>query len=336
MMRKPTIIIAEIGVNHDGDMAKAVRMIHEAARAGVDYVKFQTFKADALVSRTARRAEYQEKNCGGDESQLEMLRRYEMSASEFVDLAAECRKAGVGFLSSAFDIESIDLLDGIGMDYWKIPSGEITNLPYLRKIVRRSRRIIMSTGMATMAEISDALNALEAEGFDRNNVILLHCNTEYPTPMEDANLLAMNALRELGTGGVGYSDHTVGITAAVAATALGAEVIEKHFTLDKALAGPDHKASADPEELRQMVTAIREAELALGSAEKAPTVSELPNRDVARKSIVASRLISEGELLSEDNLTVKRPGTGISPMRWDNVVGRRAIREFQADELIEI
>lgn len=335
-MRKPTIIIAEIGVNHDGDMAKAVRMIHEAACAGVDYVKFQTFKAESLVSRTARRAQYQEKNCGGDESQLEMLRRYEMTASEFVDLAAECRKAGVGFLSSAFDLESIDLLDSIGMDYWKIPSGEITNLPYLRKIARTAREIILSTGMATMEEIAEALDAIEAEGFDRKKIILLHCNTEYPTPIKDANLLAINALRTFGTGGVGYSDHTVGITASVAATALGAEVIEKHFTLDKALAGPDHKASADPDELRRMVLAIRETEQLLGSDVKAPTASELPNRDVARKSIVASRTIAEGELLSEENLTVKRPGTGVSPMRWDDVVGRRAVRSFQADEQIEI
>lgn len=335
-MRKPTIVIAEIGVNHDGDIGKAVRMIREAAAAGADYVKFQTFRAESLVCATAGRAEYQKKNCGGDESQLDMLRRYELTAADFAMLAEECRRSGVGFLSSAFDLESIDLLASIGMDYWKIPSGEITNLPYLRKIASVARRVIMSTGMADVDEIRAAFEVLVAGGVDPLQITILHCNTDYPTSLSDVNLLAMNSLRAIGAGAVGYSDHTVGITVAVAAVALGAQIIEKHFTLDKSLAGPDHRASADPDELRRMIEAIRETELALGRPDKAPTSSELPNRAVARKSIVASRRILKGEILSEQNMTTKRPGTGLSPMLWDAVAGTPAVREFQPDQQIEI
>ena len=335
-MQKPTIIIAEIGVNHDGSYEKAVEMIRKAAEAGADYVKFQTFRADRLVCAEAERAEYQKENCGGDESQLDMLRRYELTESQFRSLAEECRRAGVGFLSSAFDRESIDILDSIGMDFWKIPSGEITNLPYLRKIAKPGRKVILSTGMSETEEISRAVGVLTEGGVMAQDITILQCNTQYPTAPADVNLRAMQTLAALDCGSVGYSDHTVGIAVAVAAVALGASVIEKHFTLDRAQAGPDHRASADPDELRRMVAAIREVEHALGSPEKRPTASELPNRAVARKSIVASREIKRGELLTEENLTVKRPGTGLSPMLWDEVCGTHAKRGFAADEQIEI
>lgn len=335
-MERPTIVIAEIGVNHDGSYEKAVEMIHKAAEAGADYVKFQTFRAERLVCASADRADYQKENCGGSESQLDMLRRYELTAEQFRQLAEECRRAGVGFLSSAFDLDSIDLLDSIGMDYWKIPSGEITNLPYLRKIAKPGRRVILSTGMSTMDEIRQAVNLLAEGGVKREDITILHCNTQYPTQPADVNLRAMAALGELGCGAIGYSDHTVGITVPVAAVALGATMIEKHFTLDRTLAGPDHRASADPDELRRMTAAIREVELALGSTEKRPTDSELPNRAVARKSIVAATAIRRGEVLTEKNITTKRPGTGLSPMLWDSVIGTCAIKDFLPDELIEI
>lgn len=334
--QRHTIIIAEIGVNHDGSVDTACRMIREAAEAGADYVKFQTFRSESLVCASASRAEYQQRNCGGEESQLQMLRRYELTANDFSILAEECRRRGIGFLSSAFDMESIALLESFGMDYWKIPSGEITNLPYLRRIARTAKKIILSTGMSTTDEIRQAIRAIENEGFDKKNITLLHCNTQYPTPMEDVNLRAMLSLDEFGCGHIGYSDHTIGIAVPVAAVALGGEMIEKHFTLDKNLPGPDHKASADPAELRAMVKAIRETEKALGSSDKHPTESETPNRAVARKSIVASRAISRGELLTDDNLTAKRPGNGISPMLWDSVIGTRAIRDFLPDEQIQL
>lgn len=336
MKEDHTIVIAEIGVNHDGSYEKAVEMIRRAADAGADYVKFQTFRAENLVCRSADRAEYQKQNCGGDESQLEMLRRYELTPKDFERLAEECRKADVGFLSSAFDLESIATLERIGMDYWKIPSGEITNLPYLRRLARPGRRIILSTGMADVEEIRLALDVLTECGVATEDISILHCNTQYPTPLKDVNLRAMLSLDELGCGSVGYSDHTIGMTVAVAAVALGAKIIEKHFTLDRTLAGPDHLASADPEELRRMIDSIREVEQAMGSGHKEPTLSELPNRSVARKSIVARRSIDKGELLTEDNLTTKRPGTGLSPMLWDSVVGTRAVRRFETDEQIEI
>jgi len=330
-----TIIIAEAGVNHDGSLDMACKLIREAANAGADYVKFQTFKADRLVCRTAQRADYQKNNCGGDETQFEMLRRYELTAENFVFLSEECRRCGIGFLSSAFDLESIGMLAPLDMDYWKIPSGEITNLPYLRHIARQHGRYVLSTGMSTIAEIEAAVSVLESEGITRGDITLLHCNTQYPTPMADVNLRAMESLRSL-TGHVGYSDHTVGIEVPIAAVAMGAEMIEKHFTLDKLSSGPDHRASLDPSELRDMVKAIRNVEIALGSSEKRPSKSELPNRDVARKSIVAACGIKKGELLSEKNLTVKRPGTGLSPMLWDNVVGTVASRDFLPEELIEL
>lgn len=331
-----TIIIAEAGVNHDGSLDTACKLIREAANAGADYVKFQTFKADRLVCRTAQRADYQKNNCGGDETQFEMLRRYELTADNFVFLSEECCRCGIGFLSSVFDLESIDMLAPLNMDYWKIPSGEITNLPYLRHIARQHGRYILSTGMSTIAEIESAVSVLESEGITRSDITLLHCNTQYPTPMADVNLRAMKSLRSLNAGHVGYSDHTVGIEVPIAAVAMGAEMIEKHFTLDKLSSGPDHRASLDPSELRDMVKAIRNVEIALGCSEKRPSKSELPNRDVARKSIVAACEIKKGELLSEKNLTVKRPGTGLSPMLWDNIVGTVAPRDFLPEELIEL
>lgn len=331
-----TIIIAEAGVNHNGSLDTALMMVREAAAAGADYVKFQTFKAENLVTANARRAAYQEANCGGSESQLEMLRRLQLDTGEFAELAKECRRCGIGFMSSPFDLESIDELTAIGQDYWKIPSGEITNLPFLRAIGRLGGNVIMSTGMCELSEVEEALQALEAAGTPRRQVTLLHCNTQYPTPMADVNLLSMNDLRCLHPAAVGYSDHTPGIEVPIAAVALGAAVIEKHFTLDKSMAGPDHKASLEPDELKKMVTAIRHVEQALGNPHKTISASELPNKTVARKSIVAARTIAHGELLNDENLTVKRPGTGLSPMLWDKVTGTPAIRDFMPDELIEI
>jgi len=333
---KRTIIIAEAGVNHGGDFDTACRIIHEASIAGADYVKFQTFKADKLVCGSAPRAEYQKRNCGGDESQLDMLRRLELSGDMFSRLADVCHSEGTGFLSSPFDIESIRLLAPLQMDYWKIPSGEITNLPYLEEIASQGGRVILSTGMSTIPEIEAAVRALENGGIANSDIILLHCNTQYPTPPSDVNLLAMDSLRQLGCGDVGFSDHTVGIAIPTAAVALGAHVIEKHFTLDKNAAGPDHRASADPTEFASMVKAIREIELSLGSPQKHVTDSERPNMAIARKSIVAARHIVKGELFSAGNLTTKRPGTGLSPMLWHQVIGRKAPRDFLPDQPISL
>ncbi|MCM1482730.1 MAG: N-acetylneuraminate synthase [Muribaculaceae bacterium] len=335
--RVHTIIIAEAGVNHNGDLDTALALVRAAAGAGADYVKFQTFKAENLVAASAKKAAYQMRNCGdGDDSQLGMLRRLELAEADFAILRDECERCGIGFMSSPFDTDSVALLADIGQDYWKIPSGEVTNLPLLRAIGSRHGRIIMSTGMCTCSDIDDAIKVLEASGTPRHDVILLHCNTQYPTPMADVNLRAMDALRTFGCASVGYSDHTCGIEIPIAAVARGASVIEKHFTLDRDMPGPDHKASLEPDELAAMVSAIRNVELALGSAEKTVSPSEQPNVAVARKSIVASRYIKQGELLSELNMTVKRPGTGLSPMMWDSVVGTRALKDFTADELIVI
>lgn len=334
--KKHTIIIAEVGVNHGGDFDLACRMIKLAAEAGADYVKFQTFKAENLVCADASRAEYQKRNCGGDETQLQMLRKLELKAADFSRLAEVCRSCGVGFLSSAFDAESITLLNGIGMDYWKIPSGEITNLPYLEQIAACGGKIILSTGMSTPEEVTEAVGVLTAAGIPKSDIALLHCNTQYPTPPADVNLRAMETLRALGCGMTGYSDHTEGIAIPIAAVALGAEIIEKHFTYDKNASGPDHKASADPEEFAAMVKGIRATEEALGSPLKHVTDSERPNIAVARKSIVASRAIAKGELLTAENLTVKRPGTGISPMRWHEITGTRAVTDFRPDQQITV
>ena len=333
---KHTIIIAEAGVNHNGSPEMARRMIREAAAAGADYVKFQTFRAERLVSASAKKADYQRRNCGGDDdSQLAMLKALELSDADFAMLAAECRDVGIGFMSTPFDMESIDSLSSIGMDYWKIPSGEITNLPYLRKIASKGGKAILSTGMSTMAEAEAAVAVLEQAGIPRGNIIVLHCTTQYPAPLTSVNLLAMNTLRALGCAGVGYSDHTEGITVAVAAAAMGAVVFEKHFTLDRSLPGPDHKASLTPPQLKEMVDAIRAVDAAMGTADKAVTDVERPNIAVARKSIVAAREIQAGEMFTEDNLTCKRPGTGLSPMKWDEIIGKRSPRAYAVDEQIE-
>lgn len=332
---KHTIIIAEAGVNHNGSYDRAVDMIHAAARAGVDYVKFQTFKSEKLVSASAPRAEYQKRNCGGDDSQLAMLRALELSYADFARLADECRRTGIGFMSTPFDLDSIDFLATLGMDYWKIPSGEITNLPYLRKIALQHGRVILSTGMSTIDEVEAAVSVLEGGGTPRSDVWLLHCTTQYPTPYTDVNLRAMDALLACRCRGVGYSDHTQGIAVPVAAVALGAEIIEKHFTLDKTLPGPDHKASLDVAELTGMVRSVRAVEQALGDGVKRVTDSERPNIAVARKSIVAACDIAAGEIFTERNLTVKRPGTGLSPMLWDTLIGTPSTRAYHPDDQIQ-
>lgn len=330
------IIIAEAGVNHNASMEMASRMVVEAARAGADYVKFQTAVPELVISTIAPKAEYQKETTGEGESQLDMCKAIHLPLDAYPVLADLCRKEGIGFMSTPFDLVSIDALKPLGMDFWKIPSGEITNLPYLRKIAAIGGRVILSTGMSTIPEVAAAVDVLVAGGTSRENIYLLHCTTQYPTPYTDVNLRAMDTLRELGVGGVGYSDHTLGIEVPIAAATLGASVIEKHFTLDKNLPGPDHRASLDPSELAAMVKAVRHIEEALGSPDKRVTDSERPNIEIARKSIVASRPICKGETFTEENLTVKRPGNGISPMRWDEVLGKRAKRDFPYDSLIEL
>lgn len=330
------IIIAEAGVNHNGDYDRAVAMIHAAKAAGADYVKFQTAVPELVISSVAPKAEYQKETTGAQESQLEMCRKIHLRLDDYAPLSEICREVGIGFMSTPFDLVSIDCLAPLGMDYWKIPSGEITNLPYLRKIARKGGKVILSTGMSELCEVEAALEVLEDNGIGRADVALLHCNTQYPTPMCDVNLRAMEQLAALHPGAVGYSDHTVGIEVPVAAVAMGARIIEKHFTLDRNLPGPDHKASLEPAELASMVSAIRNIELAIGSGEKHVSDSERPNIVVARKSIVAATDIRKGDLLTENNITVKRPGNGISPMKWDAVLGTAAIRDFLADELIEL
>jgi len=333
-----TLIIAEAGVNHNGNFELAKQLIAAAADAGVDFIKFQTFKAGNIVSKSAKKASYQERNINdGNDSQYAMLKQLEIPEEWYVDLVKLSNDLGIKFLSTGFDIESIDFLDNLGTPLYKIPSGEITNKPYLRHIAKKNKPVILSTGMANMDEIKAAINVLVDNGISKSDITVLHCNTEYPTPMEDVNLKAMDLIhRELGVK-VGYSDHTQGIEVPIAATALGAVVIEKHFTIDRNLPGPDHKASLEPSELKAMVKAIRNIELAIsGSGLKEPSKSEIKNISVARKSIVANRHIIKGELLSEENLTVKRPGDGISPMLWDEVIGKIAIKDFDVDDLIEI
>ena len=330
------IIIAEAGVNHNASMEMARRMVVEAARAGADYVKFQTAVPELVISSIAPKAEYQKETTGEEESQLDMCRAIHLPLSAYPELAELCREVRIGFMSTPFDLVSIDSLAELGMDYWKIPSGEITNLPYLRKIAGIGGKVILSTGMSTIDEVSAAVDILAEGGIDRKDIFLLHCTTQYPTPYSDVNLLAMESLRRLDVGGVGYSDHTLGIEVPIAAAALGAKVIEKHFTLDKSLPGPDHRASLDPAELTAMVKAVRNIELALGDREKRVAESERPNIEVARKSIVASRPIAAGEIFTEENITVKRPGNGISPMKWDSVIGQRAKKDFPYDSLIEL
>ena len=335
-MKNRTLIIAEAGVNHNGDLQLAKQLIDVAAEAGADLVKFQTFNADRQVTRTARKADYQAQITSRDESQHEMLRRLELTADMHKALIEHCASRGMGFFSTGFDLESVDLLRSLGQDHFKIPSGEITNLPYLRHVGQFGKAIIISTGMATLGEIEAAIDALETAGTPRSRMTVLHCTTEYPTPMNEVNLRAMQSIQSALGVAVGYSDHTKGIEVAVAAVAMGATVIEKHFTLDRSLPGPDHQASLEPGELRAMVAAIRNIEMALGDGVKRLTPSEAKNKPVARKSIVARQAIKAGAIYSEQNTTTKRPGTGISPMRWDEVMGRAAPRDFAADELIEL
>lgn len=326
------VIIAEAGVNHNGSLKLAKQMIEEAARAGADYIKFQTFKPEKLVSKYAQKADYQKKTTGNNESQLQMLEKLALSYDDFVELKKYCEQIGIGFLSTPFDEDSIRFLDSLDMDFWKIPSGEITNYPYLVQIAQTGRDIVLSTGMCEMDEIADAMKVLKENG--AGNISLLHCNTEYPTPYEDVNLLAMKQMRTAFKKQVGYSDHTVGIEVPIAAVALGAEIIEKHFTLDKNMEGPDHKASLEPQELAQMVSAIRHIEKSLGDGNKKRTASEQHNIAAARKSIVAKCAISKGDIFTEANLTVKRPGSGISPMKWKELIGTKAQRDYVEDELI--
>lgn len=330
-----TLIIAEAGVNHNGDGQMAHQLVDVAAQAGVDVVKFQTFEADRLVTTHAAKAAYQQATTGSTESQHEMIRKLELSEAMHDSLLQQCQTLGIEFLSTAFDLESLDYLCRLGMRRLKIPSGEITNLPYLRKIGASGLPVILSTGMANMGEIEAAINVLEQAGTSRSELVVLHCSTEYPAPMAQVNLRAMQSIGDAFGVRVGYSDHTEGIEIAIAAVAMGACVIEKHFTLDRKLSGPDHRASIEPAELAQMVSAIRHVELALGDGIKRPGVSERRNIAMARKSLVAACAIRVGELFTEHNIAVKRPGDGISPMRWDEIIGRRAPRDFAADEQIE-
>lgn len=327
-------IIAEAGVNHNGSLDTAKELVLAAKRAGADCVKFQTFNAKKLVSKHAKKASYQTENTGKDGSQYEMLKKLELSKEEFIELKDYCDDLNIEFMSTAFDLNSIDFLHEISMKSWKIPSGEITNLPYLVKIAKLNKSVILSTGMSTMSDIQNAVNVLKE--YNNSEIIVLHCTTEYPTPFSEVNLNAMRTIQDTFNVKIGYSDHTQGIEVPIAAVALGATVIEKHFTLDKNMEGPDHKASLEPDELKQMVSAIRNIENSMGDGNKAPTTSEIKNIEVVRKSIVAGKEIKAGELLTEENLTVKRPGKGISPMQWFDVIGTTAMRDFKEDEYIEI
>ena len=336
-MSKHVLIIAEAGVNHNGSLELAKQLIDKAVEAGVDIIKFQTFKSEKLVSKAAKQAEYQQRNIGKqDEGQLAMLKKLELSQADHEELIAYCKEKGIRFFSTAFDMDSIDYLHSLDMGLWKIPSGEITNYPYLRKIAQYKESVILSTGMCELLDIEAALNVLLKFGVKKEQITILHCNTEYPTPFADVNLKAMLEIGEKFGVQIGYSDHTEGIEVPIAAVALGATVIEKHFTLDKNMEGPDHKASLEPNELKAMVMAIRNIEQALGSGHKTISDSERKNIEIARKSIVAACLIQAGELLTEENLTVKRPGTGISPMRWNEVVGTRAIQNYNEEDPIQL
>ncbi len=334
-MSNTVFIIAEAGVNHNGDMALAKRLVEAAAAAGADAVKFQSFVAENLVTRSARQAAYQVANTGAEEGQYAMLKRLELTPEQHRVLKSHCANVGVRFMSTAFDDDSIDLLKSIGSLPWKIPSGEITNLPYLRRVGSFNEETILSTGMAELHEVIQAVDVLEAAGTHRSKISLLHCTTDYPAPFGDVNLRAMATMQQALNLRVGYSDHTEGIEVACAAVALGANIIEKHFTVDRNLPGPDHKASLEPRDFEILVRSIRNLETALGDGVKRPSASELRNRSCARKSIVAARPIRTGEIFTEDNLTTKRPGTGLSPMRWHAVIGMRADREYEVDAAIQ-
>ncbi len=333
-----TLIIAEAGVNHNGSIEMAKQLVLKAKEAGVDYIKFQTFKASKLVTKSAKQAEYQQKNIGnGEDSQYQMLKKLELSPEDHEELIAYCKEKGIKFFSTAFDFDSIEYLHSLNLGLWKIPSGEVTNYPFLKRVAAYNEKTILSTGMCEMQDVRNAVEALYKNGLSKENLILLHCNTEYPTPFEDVNLKAMDALKKEFGVEIGYSDHTKGIEVPIAAVALGATVIEKHFTLDRTLPGPDHKASLEPDELKAMVSAIRNIEKAVGGdGTKHVSESEKKNIAIARKSIVAACDIKAGETFTEENLTVKRPGSGISPMRWEEVLGQKAKKDFNEDELIEM
>ncbi len=329
---KKVLIIAEAGVNHNGDINLAKKLIEQAAKAGADVVKFQTFKANSCVSVSAKKAKYQLETTAKEESQLEMIEKLELSYESHFELMKHCKKHGIAFLSTPFDLESVEFLRGLDLPYFKIPSGEITNLPYLKAVAKCKKKVLLSTGMANLGEIEAALEILRKNG--TKNITLLHCNTEYPTPFEDVNLNALKTLKEAFKLEVGYSDHTEGIVASLGAVALGAVVIEKHFTLDKTMEGPDHRASLEFEELKALCKGIRELEKALGSGIKKASKSEAKNKIIARKSLVAKREIQKGEKFSEQNLTTKRPGSGISAMRYEEYLGKRALKTYKKDELI--
>ena len=336
-MSKHVLIIAEAGVNHNGSLDLAKQLIDKAVEAGVDIIKFQTFKSEKLVSKAARQAEYQQRNIGKkDDGQLAMLKKLELSQADHEELISYCNERGIRFFSTAFDMDSIDYLHSLDLGLWKIPSGEITNYPYLRKIAQYNEPVILSTGMCELSDIEAAMKVLLDFGVQKEQITILHCNTEYPTPFADVNLKAMLEIGEKFGVQIGYSDHTKGIEVPIAAVALGATVIEKHFTLDKNMEGPDHKASLEPDELKAMVSAIRNIEQALGTGHKTISESERKNIEIARKSIVAARPIETGELLTEENLTVKRPGNGISPMLWNKVVGTRAVQSFNEEDPIQL
>ena len=329
-----TIVIAEAGVNHNGDLELAKQMVRAAKESGADIVKFQTAKLESLVSKFAPMAEYQKENTSRTESQMDMLKKLLLPYDDFAILANYCDEVGIQFLSTPFDLDSVDFLSSLGCKLWKIPSGEITNLPYLERVGKQHQPIILSTGMSTLSEIREALNALYDSGAGK--ITLLHCTTDYPAPFETVNLRAMLTLKEEFQTEVGYSDHTMGIEIPVAAVAMGATVIEKHFTLSRSMEGPDQKASLEPEELRSMISAIRNIELAMGDGIKKPMQSEMANIVVARKSIIARKSIVKGEILTEENITTKRPGNGLSPMKWHEILGTNAVRDFKEDELIEL
>jgi N,N'-diacetyllegionaminate synthase len=332
---KKVFIIAEAGVNHNGSIELAKKLIDVACEAGVDAVKFQTFKATNLVSKNAQKAEYQKENMNdGDDSQFNMLKKLELDIDTHKELIFYCKSKNIMFLSTPFDHDSIELLNDLDLEIFKIPSGEITNLPYLRHIGKLNKKVILSTGMSDIGEIEDALDVLIDAGTKKENITVLHANTMYPTPMKDVNLKAMVTIGNTFDIEFGYSDHTLGVEVDIAAVAMGASCIEKHFTLDKTMEGPDHKASLEPDELKAMVNAIRNIELALGSSIKKPSKSETPNMQVARKSIVAKTAIAKGEILSDNNLTVKRPGNGINPMRWDEIIDSVALKDYIEDEMI--
>jgi N,N'-diacetyllegionaminate synthase len=333
-MERKVFIIAEAGVNHNGDIGMAKKLIAAAKEAGADAVKFQTFKSDKAISKFAGKAEYQKDTTGGNETQLDMVRKLELPYDDFIELKKYCDESGIIFMSTPFDSDSINFLDRLNLSIFKIPSGEITNLPYLIQVGRLKKKVILSTGMSTLSEINDAIKVLKDNG--TYDITVLHCNTEYPTPYKDVNLKAMLTIKKVFDLEVGYSDHTLGIEVPIAAAAMGAAVIEKHFTLDNNMEGPDHKASLEPDQLKHMVTAIRNIEKSMGNGIKEPSQSEGKNIVIVRKSIIAKKNIVKGEIYTEENLTVKRPGNGISPMRWFEVLGQAAKRDFEEDELIEL